>query len=172
MTNDGLGVSFAPTREQSEMGERRGGLEGIPQAIRVLSLRLPRFMGARSPSPLVSGQGPGMDPYLSAVFQTLAKTLGASMQPNAMTAPGLPTGRTPGTNAGPNRGPFNVPGLPPSVPDTPWTPQPTPKPSTRTHWQDLPAAGGGQRTSLPTISERRASKYDEPDMGYRAGQRY
>ena len=160
MTNDGLGVSFAPTREQSEMGERQGGLEGIPQAIRVLSLRLPRFMGARSPSPLVSGQGPGMDPYLSAVFQTLAKTLGASMQPNAMTAPGLPTpGRIPDTNAGPNRGPFNVPGLPPSVPDTPWTPGPTPKP--QLHFQRPPVDQSQPVTSPQSLIGRFGAKNDQ-----------
>lgn len=106
--DNGLGISFAPTTEQSEMGDRTGGLEGIPQAIRVLSLRMPRFAGSKAPAPgaLLNAQGgQGFDPFLSALMQTLAKTLAPGL--DQMQAPGPfsgVSGGMPSTNAGPGPG--------------------------------------------------------------------
>lgn len=82
MMDNGLGISFAPTQEQSELGNRTGGLEGIPQAIKVLSLRMPRVQGAQAPAPgalLNARGGQGLDPFLSALMQTLARTLAPSL---------------------------------------------------------------------------------------------
>lgn len=76
--NDGLGVSFAPTAENAEDASRRGALEGIPAAIKVLSLRLPRFLGARgiAPEELLNGQGGnGQDPFATGVMGTLINAL-------------------------------------------------------------------------------------------------
>lgn len=73
-----LGVSFAPTLESSFDGPRRGQHEGIGRAVQILSLRMPRFLGARglAPGALLNASGAGgMDPYLGAVMQTLMRTL-------------------------------------------------------------------------------------------------
>lgn len=75
---DSLGVNFAPTSENSLDADRNAQVDGLPQAIKILSLRLPRFVGARglAPDALMQAQGAnGMDPYLSAVMQTLMQTV-------------------------------------------------------------------------------------------------
>jgi hypothetical protein len=125
MAND-YGVTFAPTEEQAELAKRRGN-DALPEAIRVLSLHMPKFLGARAPvAPSLMGQGgAGADPYLSAVMQSLVKTLAPT--PNRAGLPGgtagyppLPTQAPPlfpGTDPDPG------PGAPPSQP-----------PKTRTHW--------------------------------------
>lgn len=107
--DDGLGISFAPTAEQSELGPKRGGMEGVPEAIKVLSLRLPRFLGARAPVNNALAQAPGaggMDPYMSAVFTSLAKVLGAQGM-----MPGLEGGD--GPMGGPMGATMGAPSAPP-----------------------------------------------------------
>lgn len=136
MDNNSLGISFAPTADQAEMGPRRGPLEGLPQAIKILSLHMPRILGARAPvsSALVNpsaGAG-GIDPYLSALFQTLAKT----MSPNMPNAGGLPGGAAGGPM--PRRGPVYAPPYQPSMPDA----MPSKPPMPETHWQGPGTSGG------------------------------
>lgn len=76
--DNGFGVNFAPTHDNSDDAARRGRLEGIPQAIQILSMHIPRFLGAKAlaPDQLLQAQGAqGMDPYAPAALQSLLKTL-------------------------------------------------------------------------------------------------
>lgn len=125
MTND-FGVTFAPTADQAELAKRRQGLEGVPQALQILSLHMPRFLGAQAPvnsaltSPNAGAQG--IDPYLSAVLASIARTLGG---------PGLRERPERPAQTGPNPlAPYSVPGIPPSLPSEPQIPA--------VHWQPAP----------------------------------
>lgn len=124
--NDGLGISFAPTPTQ----ERRA-VVGSPlqQAIQVLSLRLPKWAGARQtpiPQPLLGqpGAGPvGADWGASVIQNILAQLTG---QPGVVPPMG---GIGPQPTYQPPRGGFNPPGsrtnpgsfmpAPPSMPPPP-----------------------------------------------------
>lgn len=118
------GVSFAPTRENAAMGPRQGQLTGVPQAVQVLSLALPRVVGARPVAPpdlLTAKGGEGIDPIASAILQTMLRTMRGQPQP------GQP-GSLPGGTAGPN------------IPDVP-----TPRPG--------PGRGGGREGSPFQVPE-------------------
>lgn len=79
-----------PSADQAAMGARQGQLEGVPeQAMKILSLRLPRVLGARSlsPSSLMTSPGSagvpggqGLNP-LAIVFRSIL---------NSMTTGGTP----------------------------------------------------------------------------------
>jgi hypothetical protein len=76
---DNLGVSFAPTTDNAAMGPKNGSLAGVPQAIQVISMQLPRLLGARpvAPGSLLGSQGGGGNPVVqSALLQTILKSLG------------------------------------------------------------------------------------------------
>lgn len=136
---DELGVAFAPTAENSLDANRRGQVDGVPQAIRVISLALPRVLGARGGiSPLVGGQGAGgMDPFLSALMQTLARTArpGGSMSGGSMPpgAPPMPAPRNPNIIV------KEPPAPEPEGPETPYRPPnpqlPGPRPRSEYRWQ-------------------------------------
>lgn len=99
--SEGMGVSFAPTAENAMDASRQGQLEGLPAAIKILSLRMPRFLGARglAPDALLNGEGAGgMDPFASSVMQTLMSTLLGGQAPSPNITPGT-TKPTPGTLA-------------------------------------------------------------------------
>lgn len=95
---DGFGVSFAPTAENAMDGARQGSLEGLPAAIKILSLRMPRFLGARgiAPDALLNGDNGGVDPFASSVMQTIFATLAGNRPAPPVITPGT-TGRTGGT---------------------------------------------------------------------------
>lgn len=84
MNSNQIGVTFMPSAENQADGPRQGGLQGdVGQALKILSLQLPRVMGARSitdPS-LMRGGGansglasPGFNPH-AAVFEALLHAL-------------------------------------------------------------------------------------------------
>ncbi len=61
-----IGVNFLPSEENSAMGLQRSGKENaVGQAVKILSLNLqrPRVYGAKSPSPLLGGQGASGFPF-------------------------------------------------------------------------------------------------------------
>jgi hypothetical protein len=150
------GVSFAPTRDNAMMGPRNAQLTGVPEATQVISLRLPRVVGARSiaPGALLNAEGGGGSDLLgSALLQTLLRTLGG--------IPGMP-GSLPGGTAGPNPSDEHGPNNPFAGPPKEWTPtgpsmpggpsMPAPAPSTQkpriVPEEDptegrVPGAGGG-----------------------------
>lgn len=130
-------VSFAPTADQAQDAVRRGQLEGIPQAIKVLSLRLPRVLGVKAPAApdLLNAPGAGgVDPFLSEVIKTLAKTLapmgmpqgfgGMPDAPRVIPGAGTPPPRPifqdnpPPKGTGGTAGPPMPPSMPP--PRRPW----------------------------------------------------
>lgn len=138
MDNTGLGISFAPTAQNAQDSQRSGALDGIPQAIRILSLHMPRILGARALAPdalMNAPGGNGMDPYLSALFQTLSKTMapqtGMPQGPGPM--PEMPQNPQPGQGAPPPRIfqplPGGTAGPNPAPPERPsWRPDPQPGP--------------------------------------------
>lgn len=122
-----MGVSFAPTLDNAEESGENAAREGLPAAIKLLSLRLPRVLGARAPvaSQLANAQGMGgMGQAEQQLFQTLTRILGGGNQVGMAAdtqAPGGWKGSGPGI---PNPAqPPTVPGIPPSAPG----PAPTPK---------------------------------------------
>jgi hypothetical protein len=135
-----LGQSFAPT--DRNLTERRGPSQApIQEAIRVLSLQMPRVVGASSPSPaaLLAGQ-PGVGgggiggPTSNPIIEQLLR---------ALMAGGL------GQN-GPAMGDSGIPGLPgappapraPVLPGFTWT-QPPQAPPPQQH------TGGGESMRPP-----------------------
>jgi hypothetical protein len=100
-----MGVSFAPTQDNAEESGDRAAREGLPAAIKMLSLRLPRVLGARAPinSQLANAPGmAGMGQAEQQLFQTLTRILGGNGQ---LSMPGM----QPGVEGGPGFGAF--PGL-------------------------------------------------------------
>jgi hypothetical protein len=127
MVGRNLGVSFAPTLDNAEESGERAAREGLPAAIKMLSLRLPRVLGAKAPvaAPLLQSQGmAGLGQAEQQLFQALTRILGGGNDLGMMgdtQAPGGWKGSGPGI---PNPAtPPNVPGIPPSAPG----PAPIPK---------------------------------------------
>lgn len=94
---DGMGVNFAPTAENAMDAPRQGQLEGLPAAIKILSLRMPKFLGARglAPGALMDGMGGGrgMDPFASSVMEAMmASLMGGSGQADVNIIPGVGPG--------------------------------------------------------------------------------
>lgn len=122
-----LGMSFAPTADPTQ---RRPTSAPVPiqEAIRILSLQLPRMMGASAPNaaslmagmPGAGGAGLG-GPTSNPIIEQLLRALFAGRQPGQMT--GLPG--APSMGAGGGTGPF--PGFQWAMP-TPPTPAPPPEP--------------------------------------------
>lgn len=84
---DNYGISFAPTQENAQQGPINAQIDGLPAAIKILALRLPKVLGAQAvaPSSLLNGQGArGLDPIAGAVMATMARALGT----HAMGLPG------------------------------------------------------------------------------------
>ena len=162
MANQPIGISFLPSAENQAQGPQRQGMEGgggdLAQAWKILSLQLPRVLGARSLAPkrLLTGAGSaGMQGNPSAeVFKALLKAMlgGQSYLPTpesgaqpGITLPsqnpydvpydrGVPTPHfTPGF-----RKPYPIPGL--EVLPTPINPPVPPAPSPLDPWGDF---GGG-----------------------------
>ncbi len=90
------GVNFQPgsmEQERDRLQASRGSAEGVQEAIKVLSLRLPKVVGARAvaPNALLRGQGGQGNPQIdSMVERVLAKMFPGQGGPPP-TAPMLPT---------------------------------------------------------------------------------
>lgn len=81
-----IGVNFQPGA--SQYGEQNGnarptGGSGVQEAIRVLSLRLPRVVGAQSaaPMPLLTSQGSGGNSRVDSVVNQVLSRYAPQMQP-------------------------------------------------------------------------------------------
>lgn len=94
MADAPIGISFIPTAENQAQGPMHGGAEtDLGQAFKILSLRLPRVLGAQAPAPssLIQGAGAagvpgqpagGFNPH-AAVFEALIRALlGGSSAPS------------------------------------------------------------------------------------------
>lgn len=127
----GFGVSFVPGGQgdpTKQMGQgQAGGAPPLQQAIQMLSLRLPRVVGANglAPGPLLSAPGgmgqPGGDAALNPLLQALLRLAGMSGGGGSM-APGGPSigpGTAPMARVTPGEGetrpgPQLMPPMPPS----------------------------------------------------------
>lgn len=90
MANGPIGISFLPSQENQATGLKQGQMEGdLGEAFKILSLRLPRVVGAKAPTPggnlsgmgasglsgLSSGaEGSGFNPN-AALFEALIKAM-------------------------------------------------------------------------------------------------
>jgi len=145
-----LGVNFAPTGSSQSGGGAQARQEGVPQAIKILSLRYPRVLGAAAPTSnaLLSAKGAqGVDPFMGAVMQTLMQTIAPQEMTAALASPALsapsPAASAPAVSApsapeaapmadapAPDSAPAPVPSLgAPSVPQNAAAPAPLDLPS-------------------------------------------
>src|SRR4051812_15981811 len=90
-----IGITFLPSEQNQAEGLRRGGLEGdLGQAFKILSLRLPRILGARAPasSELLNASGAvgakGFNP-MQAVFEALLRAPSGSRSIGSLSTAGL-----------------------------------------------------------------------------------
>jgi hypothetical protein len=116
---DNYGVNFAPTQENAQRGPMQGQIDGIPAALKILALRMPRFLGANAPTPLLSsGAQGGVDPIASAVLATMARTVGAHNigLPGGTAGPNPPEMRPSPTMPGTLPAPGSDPGVGAGVP--------------------------------------------------------
>lgn len=100
-----LGIRFKPDEQQAQMGPQRGRREGLQQAIRLISLRYPKVLGAASPvgdptllaglgAPRISGFNPDAA-ILRALISAFAQGGSpASVVPSAASAPRVPSRAT------------------------------------------------------------------------------
>lgn len=107
MAENPIGVTFIPTAEQQALGPKRGGIEtDLGEAFKILSLRLPRVLGAKAPvrpellnAPGAAGlagnlaDNTGFNPY-GQVFEALVRALisGQTPTPGGYPAYGSPQG--------------------------------------------------------------------------------
>lgn len=87
MANGPIGISFLPSQENAEQGMQRGAMEGdLGEAFKILSLRMPRVLGARAPTARENLTSPGAG-GLSAVAGQMAGASrdghGGGFNPNA-----------------------------------------------------------------------------------------
>lgn len=92
MANGPIGINFLPSQENQDQGMQRGAMEGdLGEALKILSLRVPRVLGARSITPGSNLGQPGVNPLAgmtgsvggesgvynpnSALFQALIRAL-------------------------------------------------------------------------------------------------
>lgn len=107
MAMNQIGVTFMPSQEQAAFGPRQGAAEGdLQQAWKILSLRLPRVLGARAPAPsslLTSPGSAGMmgNPNAS-VMRALVEAYMGGQQAPPMGDPGQFTPPKPRTEFLPN----------------------------------------------------------------------
>lgn len=133
-----IGITFLPSDEQASLGPRQGNLEGdLGQAFKILSLRLPRVMGARSITPQSNLTAPGSagvsNPY-AAAFQALLRTMA-----------GGPT-----SSAGPfDTAPMRPPGPNFSVTDNTLPVVDRTNPGAGNRGSGLPTMGTGPKRRLP-----------------------
>lgn len=91
-----IGVSFQPGsqefgQQQSNGGGRPQG-QGLQEAIRVLSLRLPKVLGAQPAAsmPLLTAQGGGGNPRVDSIVQQVLARIMPQGQPMQTAAPSVP----------------------------------------------------------------------------------
>jgi len=141
---DNFGLTFAPTDQnttQNPNGPPSGGRpsQAIQDAIQILSLRIPRVVGAGSiTSPSLLGPSGAPDPILDMLRRLFPTTGTGTYQPPHLPRMPLGTGPTPSQPAAPIPHPGFVPGNAP--PDRTPVPVTSPPP---------PAATPGPRNPFP-----------------------
>jgi hypothetical protein len=97
---NGFGVSFMPNGDQrfQRPQDQPGGMSRAPlqEAVKILSMRVPRVVGANPLAPLSLLQGQGAGGLQPGQLEQLMRTLGIG--------PSMQTGEVPTTGAGPSVG--------------------------------------------------------------------
>lgn len=162
MANGPIGINFMPTQDAADMGRQRGSMEGdLGEAIKVLSLRAPRVVGARSitPGSNLDGAGAGGLQSLSGNINSGGEQGG--FNPNAALFQALISALMGGGGQGP--APRITPGITEGEP-TPGTYRPNPNET-----GDMGGMGGGMTGGTgPTGRARMAAKY-MPEMQQNSG---
>lgn len=116
------GVSFQPGGAETDPTRQKSPQTGVQEAIRVLSLRLPKTVGARAVAPgaLLNAQGSGGNPRVdSVVNQVLGRYFpsgdasaagGPGGAPGGAMAPMIASGAPPGGGYGGSFSPGEIPG--------------------------------------------------------------
>jgi hypothetical protein len=109
------GVSFQPGSGETAPGGTKKPQTGVQEAIQVLSLRLPKTVGARAiaPGALLNAQGSGGNPRIdSVVSQVLGRYFptGATDATGGANAPMVPSSAPPGGGYGGSFTPGQIPG--------------------------------------------------------------
>lgn len=82
------GVNFQPGQnDQTPGAKKRPGDPGVQEAIKVLSLRLPRVVGAQAISPLLNAAGSGGNPRVDSVVNQVMSRMFPQGQPPPGGAP-------------------------------------------------------------------------------------
>lgn len=133
MTNGLMGVNFQPgVTDQGQPGGGRPGGSGVQEAIKILSLRLPKVVGAQGLAPLPLLTSPGAEGRAERVVEDIWRR----MNPAAAKAPGSPVLPVLGpsspfesTDIGPQRYQSPAPSFQPEMggPESPFEAAPRPK---------------------------------------------
>ena len=78
---DPIGINFVPTDEQALMGRKNMATEGgIPEAVKFISLQIPKFAGARAIAPDALLQAQPTNP-VSSVVESVLRSIGIGQTP-------------------------------------------------------------------------------------------
>lgn len=99
-----IGVNFQPGTQDQQNGQQRSAPQNVQEAIKVLSLRLPKVVGANaiSPQALLSSQGGGANPRVDSLVQSILQRMFPQAAPPSASMPQAP-----------------APMIPPPTPQTP-----------------------------------------------------
>lgn len=136
-----IGISFMPSADNQQMGGRQSGMESggsdLAQAFKILSLHLPRVLGAGALSPrkLLEGGGSGAVPGAfnpaSAIFEAMLKAMngGQPFSPTPEPSPGrLGPAMPPESRYNPQPPAGGGGYVPPNYTPPNYTPRPNPEP--------------------------------------------
>lgn len=135
-----IGMTFAPTNHTTD--ERRGPTTPpIQEAIRLLSLQLPRVTGASAPTPtaLLAGSGGGRfgGSTSNPIIEQLLRAIFGGRSPMAGPLPGLPAPGLPSMPSRPVFPSFTMGAPMPRLPEAPPMPGPSaaPEPPSPGHFE-------------------------------------
>jgi hypothetical protein len=96
------GVSFQPGSGETAPGGTKKPQTGVQEAIQVLSLRLPKTVGARAiaPGALLNAQGSGGNPRIDSVVSQVLGRYFPTGDPGGASAPMVPSSAPPGGGYG------------------------------------------------------------------------
>lgn len=130
MYSNGIGVNFQPGAAGGSGQRRDGNQAGVQEAIKILSLRLPKVVGAQgiAPQALLSSPGGGGDPRVDSIvnqvwskfFPTGAQDSTPQATKSFGTAPSHSGGSEQGAYSGPTFGAYTQPSFRPRHEPTPY----------------------------------------------------
>lgn len=146
-----FGVSFQPGAQgfnQNGNGQPSQSPSGaVQEAIKILSLRLPKVVGAQAsvPMPLLTSQGSGGNPRVNSVVNQIMARFGGQGAPSM---PAMPSGQPSGPNFAGASAPYQqAPQMPSWLPPS-WTPPRVVVDTPRTGTDADLSQGGGQPPNM------------------------